>query len=67
MGNFKDGRPNGYGTLKYIYSLPGALGSEHEEAEYKGMFVAGKREGRGTMIWEDGSVFVGTWKNDMRC
>ena len=46
---------------------PGALGSEHEEAEYKGMFVAGKREGRGTMIWEDGSVFVGTWKNDMRC
>lgn len=65
-GDFKDGRPNGYGTMKYVYSLPGSLGSEFEEADYHGEFVAGKREGKGQMVWTDGTVFTGLWKNDMR-
>jgi len=26
-GDFKDGRPNGYGTMKYSFSLPGMNGA----------------------------------------
>lgn len=44
-GSFKDGRPCGYGTMKYNYSLPGSNGSEFEEATYEGLWKAGKREG----------------------
>ena len=65
-GTFKDGRANGYGVLKYNYSLPGSSGSEFEEAEYKGNFKAGKRDGYGVMTWADGSYFKGFWKNDKR-
>mmetsp|Transcript_17132 Transcript_17132/g.23086 ORF Transcript_17132/g.23086 Transcript_17132/m.23086 type:complete len:99 (+) Transcript_17132:2323-2619(+) len=64
-GMFKDGRANGYGQIKYNYSLPGT-GSEFEEAEYKGNFKAGKRDGFGEMTWADGAVFKGIWKNDQR-
>jgi len=46
--------------------LPGINGAEFEEAEYQGEFMAGKREGKGQMTWEDGSVFTGLWKDDMR-
>jgi len=65
-GSFKDGRPCGYGTMKYNYSLPGSNGSEFEEASYEGFWKAGKREGQGTITWVDGSSFSGVWKNDMR-
>lgn len=65
-GSFKDGRPCGYGVMKYLYSLPGSNGGEHDEAQYEGFWKAGKREGQGTIMWQDGSQFTGTWKNDMR-
>ena len=42
-------------------------GSEGEMAQYKGYFRNGKREGRGKIIWADGSCFEGEWKNDERC
>ena len=61
-GSFKDGRPCGYGTMKYNYSLPGSNGSEFEEATYEGLWKAGKREGQGTITWVDGSSFTGIWK-----
>lgn len=64
-GQFKDGRANGYGTLKYNYSLPG-MGQELEEAEFKGNFKAGKRDGFGVITWGDGAYFKGHWKNDQR-
>jgi len=64
-GSFKDGRANGFGVMKYNYSLMGS-GTEYEEAEYKGNFKAGKRDGYGTMTWGDGSIFKGIWKNDER-
>lgn len=64
-GTFKDGRANGFGVMKYNYSLPGQ-GTEYEEAEYKGNFKAGKRDGYGTMTWSDGSSFKGLWKSDKR-
>ena len=51
--------------MKYNYSVPG-IGQEFEEAEYKGYFKAGKRDGFGTMTWSDGAVYKGIWKNDQR-
>jgi len=41
-------------------------GVEFEVGQYKGEFRQGKREGQGKMIWADGSVFEGHWKNDER-
>lgn len=52
--------------MKYTYSIPGANGSDYEEATYVGEWRAGKREGYGTMTWYDGSTFTGLWKNDLR-
>ncbi len=34
-------------------------GVEYEIGHYKGQFRQGKREGKGKMIWSDGSVFDG--------
>ena len=35
-------------------------------AVYQGQWTKlGKREGRGTQIWTDGSKYVGNWKDDM--
>ena len=68
-GSFKDGRANGYGLLKYNYSLPNSgaqNGADYEEAEYRGNFKAGKRDGYGVMSWPDGSIFKGVWKSDQR-
>ena len=52
--------------MKYGRSLPGSMGNEYEEATYDGEWKAGKREGQGTLTWNDGSYFVGKWKNDKR-
>lgn len=41
-------------------------GSEYEMATYKGEWRNGKREGKGKMVWADGSSFDGIWKNDQR-
>ena len=41
-------------------------GIEFEQAQYKGNFRQGKRCGKGKMVWQDGSVFEGTWHNDER-
>ena len=54
-GTFKDGRPCGFGTMKYNYSLPGSNGTEFEEATYEGNWSAGKRDGPGVISWIDGS------------
>lgn len=61
-----DGRPCGFGVMRYAYSLPGAMGAEYEEATYEGQWKAGKREGKGTLTWIDGAIFEGLWKNDNR-
>ena len=48
--------------MKYNYSLPSsheADAGDVEEAEYRGNFKAGKREGHGVITWPDGSRFRG--------
>ena len=52
--------------MNYNYSLPSMGGGDYEQAEYKGQWKAGKREGYGTITWTDGSQFKGLWKGDMR-
>lgn len=42
------------------------VGIEYEQAQYKGNFRNGKRDGQGMMVWADGAVFEGTWQNDQR-
>ena len=67
LGMFKDGRPYGYGEMYYKHSLPSnSPGIEYEQAVYKGNFRQGMRDGKGKMVWQDGSVFDGTWINDQR-
>ena len=67
FGTYKDGRPNGYGEMYYKNSLISTSnGVEFEIAQYKGNFRQGRREGKGKIIWADGSSFEGTWLNDMR-
>ena len=37
VGTFKDGRPQGYGEMHYMHSIPGSgMGVEFEKAQYKG-------------------------------
>ena len=33
---------------------------------YEGYFIAGKREGNGKYIWENGEYYIGQFKNDLR-
>lgn len=33
--------------------------------KYSGNYRAGKRHGRGTFVWADGSRYVGMWRNDL--
>jgi hypothetical protein len=62
---YKNGRPNGFGEIFYKNSIPSAdSGLVYEVASYTGNFFQGKREGYGKMVWMDGSVFKGKWKND---
>ena len=60
---YKDGRPNGIGEMIYRNSI--IVGnSSFESAQYIGVFSHGKRHGKGSMYWADGSNFRGTWIND---
>jgi len=52
-GEFKNGKPDGEGILKYPKNV------------YKGSFKAGERHGLGSLTWPDGRVFKGQWDGDM--
>ena len=67
VGMFRDGIPNGPGEMLYKNTVPSTTpGVEYEVAQYKGQFRNGKREGKGKMVWADGTVFDGLWQNDER-
>lgn len=53
-GEFKDGKPNGYGEMRY------ASGASH-----RGLWVDGEREGSGVFVDADGVKFDGAWTHDM--
>jgi hypothetical protein len=54
VGEFKDGQPNGSGTL----TDPGGN-------KYVGEFVNGHSNGRGTATWPDGGTYVGQFRDDL--
>ena len=53
-GEFKDGKPNGFGKMRY------ASGASH-----RGLWVGGEREGSGVFVDADGVKFDGAWTHDM--
>lgn len=68
-GTYLDGKPNGHGDMEYFSCIPlnkKARHPEFEKAKYHGNFFAGRRDGRGSMVWNDGTNFLGEWKNDER-
>jgi hypothetical protein len=66
VGRFKDGRPDGQGTMTYD------AGGLAEDSEYVGQWKNGKREGQGTWTYgwdftgDEGGKYVGQWKDDKR-
>ena len=53
VGGFRDGLPDGYGTIVSIES--GDM--------FVGEWSLGLQHGRGTFIWAGDCIFIGTWKN----
>ena len=53
-GEFRDGRPNGYGEMRY------ASGASH-----RGLWEKGERNGSGVFVDVDGSVIETLWKGDL--
>jgi hypothetical protein len=53
-GEFKDGQPNGSGTL-----------TDPSGNKYVGEFVNGHSNGHGTATWLDGGTYVGQFKDDL--
>ena len=57
IGEHKNGKPHGKGVKLY---------DDTNLKSYEGDWYYGKRQGKGTLIWQDGSRYVGDWKNDFR-
>jgi len=55
VGDFKDGKPHGEGTLTYI-----------KIGKYVGDFEDGKLHGEGVFTWLNGHEYVGEFQNDRR-
>ena len=55
VGEFRNGRPHGQGTMSY----PGSN-------KYVGQWQDGKRQGEGTMWYPIGHKYVGEWRDNRR-
>jgi hypothetical protein len=53
-GEVRDGKPNGMGVAHY---------SSGNVTRYVGSFVNGVYDGKGTMLFSNGAMLTGTWKN----
>ena len=47
-------------------SSPNFKRKKYNDAIYLGMIVKGKRDGKGVMIYKNGRLYEGDWKNDVR-
>jgi len=55
-GVFREGKYHGYGRLEY----------QDEGETYKGNWMMGKKQGRGTLWDKNNHVYIGQWRNDRR-
>jgi hypothetical protein len=63
IGQYKDHKPHGYGTMKYSKDS-----SEYKAGRerYAGEWHNGDPHGYGTMLYRNGATYVGAWKKDKR-
>lgn len=54
------------GTLNVLPKAPSALGFEPLASAYEGEFLAGRRNGRGTLTWPNGNRYVGDFRDGQR-
>jgi len=59
-GNLKGSKRDGKGKMTYLIS---ETEDKNDVGEYEGNWIRDQRYGEGTMKYEDGSIFKGTWKN----
>lgn len=64
-GQVKNGVPHGYGSMVYHLSSRSPGSAPRGERRYEGEWQDGKREGEGTMIYPDGTIRQGIWKDDV--
>jgi hypothetical protein len=60
IGETVNMKPHGLGTLMYSRNPPDAQG----RIEYAGAFFAGQRQGYGSMLWRDGTNYMGQWNHN---
>lgn len=61
-GYFKDGKRNGTGQMSILQFNDIIM--NNEIAKFDGNWKFNNRNGKGSMVWPDGSKFEGTWVND---
>ncbi|MDC0117711.1 protein kinase [Flavobacteriaceae bacterium] len=54
-GGWINGKPDGYGTIKY-----------NNGDFYSGNWIKGKKNGEGTYKWNDGDSYTGSWVNNYK-
>ena len=58
VGELEDNEKHGYGILYY---------NNHESyIRYEGFWKKNKKYSKGTMVYKDGSTYIGHWNNDLR-
>jgi len=60
VGEFQNGLRDGKGTFYYYEN------NEYERKKYEGDWKNDKIEGKGKMIWKDGSIYEGEWSNNLK-
>ena len=62
LGQWKDNKRHGQGTLDFSNELSG----DYFGAKYSGEWKYDERHGNGVQIFPNGDIFVGEWKNNER-
>ena len=60
VGEYINNKPHGNGIMYY------AQNDENNRKYYEGEWVNGIRQGKGTLVWNNGDKFIGYWKDGLR-
>ena len=60
VGEYINNKPHGNGIMYY------AQNDENNRKYYEGEWVNGIRQGKGTLVWNNGYKFIGYWKDGLR-